>query len=898
MEKSFHINRNKLSLHKMTELVSRHDIVYDEPGCTWTDGLPLGNGDMGALAYAPFFPEWIVNKVDIWDYREPSFPKKRTIAEIRRMLAQGKGVRDLQDETPRDLADYPQPKTCGIVRLRVGEDMLWSPPCRITQRLHLLTATLEETLDKHLCHPRVTSFITPGENVLVIRVRNVSAYVNAVNHLDIFRDRDALVGEPKVGGKDDRVWLDMTLPDGLRYVMMAKVVPLGRYAYCDWMKRNFRKGFRVPGLRPVKTGVEGHITSAEVGGDFDAFITVVTSLESKNPFQTAVRRLEDVAQKGAEHLHRRHAAWWRRFWMQSAVSLGDPFLEGWWYASLYASRSTLGKTPAPGLCGLWYGPNGRGRQDLPWRGFYTHDYNMQISGAAMPVVGHPELVMPYIETLYRALPMVKAEARKRYGVEGAIYPLGSGPNCREASSPLYRHCEQACNAFWGAILAGWDAVLQDRRLLRERIYPIVREIALFYVNYMQLDPKSRRYRLWPTQPAEFFYLDKANPTTTLMLIKRTILFARDAAQRLKVDGALQQRWRDLIERFPEYPTDRGVLTIAEGLPREHYNFIFPAWMLWPAGALRPDSPTSLRRAVERTLDYHHLRQLRSWAQRHGAHEGSFGMATTMALCELRIGNIPEAWRIFIENSMRLFPKPNGLIAHNASLWCESAASEANLRNIPDIKLLDGGDWMPLIEPGAQGQGCTEHRRHREYSAPVIEGNGGYLLFMSEMLLQSWAGQVEIFPGFRRGGADFDAAFAGLLAEGGFAVSARRVRGQTEFVHVRSRAGGLLRLVNPWPGHPISCLVNSRPAAIRRGDMIEIETRRGQQLMFWPSGRRSPSAIFQPFDRSRPGPRAVRYTDGNVVWYGKPEMRKYLDLNPPAAPVWPAHGLPRRRRRGK
>jgi hypothetical protein len=875
-----------------------HRIDYETPGQVWTDGLPLGNGDLAALAYAPYWPEWVINKLDVWDYRHPQHPKRRTMNEIRDLLAAGGSIYDLLDEAAPDQNLHPMPKTCGVLRFHCHGDPFFAPPYRITQHLDLATGTLEERLDRHMSHPRLTSFVCAERNVMVLRARDVSAYVSARNTLELMRPPDAVIGEPTPGAAGDTAWLDMCLPDGLRYVLMIRAVPTGRFTYRGYMRRRFRKGFALP-RGDVRASVNGHIAGLTVAGDFTAYLTVVTSLEAADPMARARELLAEAAHAGVGRLLGRQRAWWRGFWLRAArFSASEPFIEGYWYASLYAGASTLRRAPAPGLCGLWYGPGWGASQDLPWLGMYTHDYNMQLSAAPWPTLGVPQLSRPYIDTLFNALPAVLDEARRRYGIAGAMYPLGSGPDCRDVSDPLYRHCEHPCGPFWAAVIAGWDAVLGDTRLLRTRFYPVVREIARFFANYMKIDPATGRYRLWPTQPAEYFYLDKANPPATLTLVRRTLAFAVSAARRLRTDAALVRQWQDVLERFPEYPRDRGVWTIAEGIPREHYMWGITSWMLWPAGEIRPDSPRELCATARRTMDYLHPRLSSfSWAQRTGAHQGSFGSATLHALGELRFGNATEAWRIFAEDALRLFPKPNGLIAHNPSLCCSSAVSEGNLRNIPALGLLDGDAVMPLAEPSSGHLGSTtENWRHREFSAPVSEGNAGYLLFISEMLLQSWAGRLEVFAGFRPQAATFAAAFAGLHAEGGFVVSAARRDGTVRFVHIRSRRGGLLRLVNPWPGQTVRWQSSRGNHGAGAGDLLEIPTRRGEEIVFRRAGAavRVPADGFEPVADSAPGPRALRFSDGAVCWYGKPGERLYFDPGPPGAPTWPVHGPGRRR----
>ena len=58
-----------MSKEEIRDLVSSHNITYEYASADWRDGLLLGNGDMGAIAYAPGGREWVINKNDVFDGR-------------------------------------------------------------------------------------------------------------------------------------------------------------------------------------------------------------------------------------------------------------------------------------------------------------------------------------------------------------------------------------------------------------------------------------------------------------------------------------------------------------------------------------------------------------------------------------------------------------------------------------------------------------------------------------------------------------------------------------------------------------------------------------------------------------------------------------------------------------
>ena len=75
----------------------------------------------------------------------------------------------------------------------------------------------------------------------------------------------------------------------------------------------------------------------------------------------------------------------------------------------------------------------------------------------------------------------------------------------------------------------------------------------------------------------------------------------------------------------------------------------------------------------------------------------------------------------------------------------------------------------------------------------MEGNASFLFCATEMLIQSYDGIIRLFPSVEK---NFTGGFTGLLANGGFEVSARMEKGKVVYAKVKSLAGGLMRMYNP------------------------------------------------------------------------------------------------------
>jgi hypothetical protein len=164
-----------------------------------------------------------------------------------------------------------------------------------------------------------------------------------------------------------------------------------------------------------------------------------------------------------------------------------------------------------------------------------------------------------------------------------------------------------------------------------------------------------------------------------------------------------------------------------------------------------------------------------------------------------LGLVSEFWDRYLPLFLRSFAKPNGLFSHDATVVVEPELSERNLDTIPDRTLQDVKERMPVFEPwcGHHG-GSTPNHEAKAFSTPLIEASADYLTMITETLLQSHNGIIRVFPGWP---LDRDAAFSGLVAEGGVAVSARLRDGVVGQVRLERRPGGVseVTLKSPWSG---------------------------------------------------------------------------------------------------
>ncbi|MBI2302285.1 MAG: hypothetical protein HYU66_25560, partial [Armatimonadetes bacterium] len=574
-----------------------------------------------------------------------------------------------------------------------------------------------------------------------------------------------------------------------------------------------------------------------------------------------------------EALHAAHRAWWASFWPASYVGLDDALLEQLWYVSLYNLASTLRGTPVPGLCGLWYGPMDTPSQILPWLGSYTNDYNAQLP--VMPVfrANHPELADGAFRTLLQQLPGARRNARKTFRLPGAYYPLAADPTGDDVTNGPYRLC-QGSGPYWGVLLWWGYLYTLDQEWLAEVAWPVLREVAEFFVHYLVWHPAEDLYHLEISQNPELMYVRYPDPCDTLALLKVTLAAAAEAAGILGGDDDLAERCRHVLAHYPPYARHGAEMSPLRGLPPNHMNHLRTLAALFPCGEFDPEvAPEWLDTCL------FELAKMDFWSSNYGCNEGRVmpwtGLAYHLGVAACRAEQREPAWQC-LEHLLKGNVKPNGLISHNGAVLADSRRSEANLQHIPDAELNHDLDPEPLraveIMSGRLMECTTEALDCRDTMFPALEGPACYLLLIGEMLLQGQNGVVRVFPALPDGR---NATFVDLRVEGPLLVSAQRRGGMVTFVRLQALADVELLLRSPWRQARTWRVTGGQPSEIDHGRYLPVQLATGEELVYAPVRENLEwRALVVPRCGETARARQMTFADGMMVWLGKAEADEH------------------------
>lgn len=723
-----------------TNYLKQHAIVMNSPPERWWLGTPVGNGRMGGMVFFPGHFEILLNKLDIWTCDNPGKTNRLHHAEIMKMLRSGK-TRAAAEAVLREkpLYHYSLPKSAGRLKFFPGENGKDVECESFRQELALDTARVSTTCRTPHSDTQIETFLSMDENVLVLRIKDKNLKGKMIQ---LERSADPKLGAPRFGHHGKDLWIDYSFPDGFRYVMALRIASAG--------------------VRVVRAhnALAARFTSDAPSGA-DIFLTIVTSRECDDPLARTIEILDAAQREGACSLAAAGQAWWNNFWQKSAIELPDKLVENLWYLHLYHLACISREEVAPGLFGLWFS------EQAEWGGGYTGDINIAMTYWPIFSSNHLELGAPYYKSLVRALPVMKQETSELYGLPGVKIPQSITPYFyRDMSAPPSRYTV-SCSLMYAQLFWWRYTYSGDLQFLREQAYPFLKEVLAFMMAYATLE-RDGKHHIYPSFSPEQGPILAKDATIDLAYLRYLLKAVIQAAKVLDCDAEKRMEWKRFLARLADYPLHCGCAV---------------------------DSLTSTERdtpemAGNEQSHVVHLRHPALYTPLYPLKETHFSQRETKLFKVM-----DQSFKLRFQQ-MGVYDRIEN---HNSFGWSWYACFAAWLgRGDKAIEFIyDRGISCQLLSNGMFVQRLNDYLCQDVEPYMLTDGCSGFVTAVNELLLQSFAGRIYVFPALPSSWKD--CYFENLLAEGAFAVTAERKSGEVKRVVVHSLAGNPCQLANPWSG---------------------------------------------------------------------------------------------------
>jgi alpha-L-fucosidase 2 len=558
----------------------RHDLVFNDLAGSWDEGIPLGNGLLGALVWKKGDSLRLsLDRADLWDLRpvagfdKPNFRFSWVRAHV---LNQDYGPVQEMGDVPYDRDPAPTKIPAAALQFDIsalGEvesvrlilkdavcEVRWKNGARMTAYVHAVEPVgwfkfdgVPESLEPLLVPPSYVATPREKSGTEVIAAKSLASLGYPAP--EISQERSSVRYHQRGWG-------------GMSYDVAV-----------DWTKTSPHS---LIGVWSISSRVPGW----NQGGDASASTAA------------AWKRLAAIDLDS-------HEAWWKRFWAQSAIDIPDPVLEKQWYLEMYkfGAASRRGAPPIS-LQAVWTADDGN---LPPWKGDFHNDLNTEMSYWPGYSANHLEEGMAFLDWLWEIRKEAKRYTKAYFGLDGLNVP----GVCTLTGQPMGGWIQYSL----GPTVAAWLAhhfyltwqFSRDRDFLKNRAYPWISDVADFLDALAIRRPDGKRQLPLSSSPEindnrlDAWFLETTNFDLSL------IRWLYGAAAELAGELGLRKdrdRWLKILSEWPDLALspDDGRLLVAPGVPlKESHRHFSHLMAIYPLGIVDWANGEADRRTIRASL---------------------------------------------------------------------------------------------------------------------------------------------------------------------------------------------------------------------------------------------------------------------------------------------------------
>ena len=398
---------------------------------------------------------------------------------------------------------------------------------------------------------------------------------------------------------------------------------------------------------------------------------------------------------------------------------------------LLISSSRPGGLPA-NLQGIW-----ADGLTPPWSADYHININIQMNYWPAEITNLSEMHLPFLNFISNLVPDGKKTAENMYGINGAVAHF---------TTDAFHFTETYGKAKWAMWPMGlvwccrhlWQHFLftEDTLFLRESAYPVMKETADFCKNWLVKNPETGKLVSGPSISPENSFITKTGdtasvvmgPTMDHMIIRDLLTNTIEASKILNTDSDLRAKWETILSDLTptQIGSDGRIMEWTEEFkkPEPGHRHISHLFGLYPGDEITYQKTPELIKAAKKTIDYR--------LSYGGGHTGW-----------------SRAWIINFFARLQ-----DGELAYQNLL---ALLKKSTLPNLFDT--------------------------HPPFQ---IDGNFGAVAGITEMLLQSHTGEIQILPALPNEWQN--GSINGIMARGGFEINISWEKGELKSSKILSKFG--------------------------------------------------------------------------------------------------------------
>ncbi|MET8048688.1 hypothetical protein ABZU75_13915 [Streptosporangium sp. NPDC005286] len=541
--------------------LSKHDIVYNRPNTNPIQGLTVGNGRTGAMAWNQNGLTMQVSGVDL----SPQSTYAAGLANLSTSPAMDTGYTTFQ------------------------------------QRLSLYDGTLTTKYDSNRT---VTVMGSPNSEVMGIHVEDTRGGVsNVAFDLSMW---DPATVQNIADVPDLNTWRTIsTFSD-------AGVAGFSR-GQTDAGGFGYTMAATVEGANFTTQIVDGRRVRLNITptSSYTIWFTAASRINAPNRDSVAQARsqLTSVKNTGYANTFNNYRNWWHAFWAKSFVQYSNSsrdadYMENVYYLSTYMiAAGGYGDYPLHFINGVF-----RATQDnSKWSNAYWY-WNQRDVYNSFLASNHTDLMNTFNRLYSRNYNALKSYTTTRYGIDALWVPetMGWDGNARGTINSDYTK-----NILTTGYQAAHNMYLQyrytnDANYLRDVAYPYMRETAKLYKGLLSFDGPTGKYYMANSNSHETYW-NVRNAITDLAAVRSIFPLTIQVSQQLGLDSGLRADWQNILNNLTAYSVVNGAYQPHQPpISQTRNNENVASELIWPyniTGIGYPDYQTAVNTWNQRPFPY-------------------------------------------------------------------------------------------------------------------------------------------------------------------------------------------------------------------------------------------------------------------------------------------------------
>ncbi len=604
--------------------IQEYRLWYKQPAVKWVEGLPVGNGRLGAMIFGGVYSERIqLNEESLWAGKRFNTNNPNALKDldrIRNLIFEGEikeayllGNKSLLSTPPR----FRSHQTFGDINLSFDSVDVFSD----YERELILNSGISKTVF-NISGVNYTRevFASAPDNIIVVNIKtDIPGSINL--EIGLSRDRDAKVIAIKnqliLEGQIIDETNDAQGPGGEHMKFAGKLVAINS------------GGDIITNTSSLKVNNSDELTLLFTAGT-DYNLELLNFDRGINPLKVCENILENVNTKTYEEIKSDHIKDHKSLFNRVEIQLGpkrsniptderiysirngndDPDLVALYFQYgrylLMGSSRTPGKLPA-NLQGVW-----NEHFEAPWNADYHTNINLQMNYWLAEVCNLSETVEPLTNIVDKWREPGRETAKLMYGCKGWTMHHATDIFGKTTPNADMRWGMSPLSGVWMTFpLWRHYEFTQDKEYLANYAYPIMREAMEFISDFLiekdgylvtspTMSPENAYVLKGKDDPSQLTYAATVDNETITAHINHCV----EASEVLGVDEELRVNWKKILARIPAIKVGRDS-TIMEWI--EDYKEWEPGHRhmshllgLYPLSQINPETP-ELFVAAKRTI---------------------------------------------------------------------------------------------------------------------------------------------------------------------------------------------------------------------------------------------------------------------------------------------------------